>query len=158
MNKKTQPHCRSANGFTLIEVLVALVVITVGMLGVAVLYVEGLRMNRTSLYRTTAVALATDMSERIRANQGPNQGADYVGNGPGADSNCNELPACTSAELAADDWIELTEAMDKYLPVGASAEITRPAQVNGLQPFNITLRWPEIGSPDEATYTLTVQL
>jgi len=47
--------------------MVALVVITVGMLGVAVLYAEGLRLNRTSLYRTTAVALATDMAEQNRS-------------------------------------------------------------------------------------------
>ena len=56
-------------GFTLVEVLVALVVMSVGMLGIAALYLEGLRAGRTALYRTTAVNLAADMADRIRANQ-----------------------------------------------------------------------------------------
>ena len=154
--KRTQP-ARTNHGFTLVEVLIALVVITVGMLGVAVLYVEGLQMNRASLYRTTAVALATDMADRIRANQGLNQGADYAGTGPGQEHDCR-LADCTSAELAEDDWADLMDAMANYLPAGAEAEITRPAPVNGLQPFNITVRWPEIGNPDPVSYTLTVQL
>ena len=149
---------RSATaGFTLVEVLVALVVMTVGMLGVAVLYVEGLRMNRTSLYRTTAVALTADMAERIRANQGNNQGAAYAGTPPGEEGNCDDV-ACTAAELAAHDWWEWRQSIEKYLPAGTEPEITRPDPVNGLQPFNITLRWPEIGSEEDASYTLTVQL
>ena len=41
------------------EVLVALVVMSVGMLGIAALYLEGLRAGRTALYRTTAVTLAS---------------------------------------------------------------------------------------------------
>lgn len=146
-----------AAGFTLVEVLVALVVITVGMLGVAVLYVEGLRMNRTSLYRTTAVALTTDMAERIRANQSDDQGAAYAGSPPGAEGTCGD-EACTAAELAAHDWWEWRASIDKYLPAGAEPEITRPDPVNGLQPINITLSWPEIGSAEYTSYTLTVQL
>lgn len=155
--RRTKQPAKNVQGFTLIEVLIALVVVTVGMLGVAVLYVEGLRMNRTSLYRTTAVALATDMAERIRANQGQNQAADYAGNGPGQENNCH-LADCTSAQLAEDDWDNWLASLETYLPVGAEAEITRPAPINGLQPLNITLRWPEIGRPDPVSYTLTVQL
>ncbi|MCL4720697.1 MAG: prepilin-type N-terminal cleavage/methylation domain-containing protein, partial [Gammaproteobacteria bacterium] len=48
---------RHDRGFTLIEVLVALVVMSVGMLGIAALYLEGLRASRTAVYRTTAVNL-----------------------------------------------------------------------------------------------------
>lgn len=75
-------------GFTLIEVLVALVVMSVGMLGIAALYLEGLRAGRTALYRTTAVNLAADMADRIRAN--PNAGLAYAGTGPGAGSGIGE--------------------------------------------------------------------
>ena len=140
--------------------LVALVVITVGMLGVAVLYVEGLRMNRTSLYRTAAIAMAADMAERIRANQGTNQGADYIGIGPGQDNNCNDddmATTCTSQELAADDWFHWLDKLQVYLPAGAGAEITRELS-NDMQQFNISLDWPEIGAEERVTYTLTMQL
>ncbi len=46
---------RPARGFSLVEVLVALVVMAVGLLGIAGLYVEGLHAGRTAVYRRTAV-------------------------------------------------------------------------------------------------------
>ena len=45
-------------GFSLIEALVALVVLSVGMIGIAALYGQGLGAARTALYRTIAVNLA----------------------------------------------------------------------------------------------------
>jgi len=146
---------RPIAGFTLIEVLVALVVITVGMLGVAVLFVEGIRLNRTSLYRTTAVALAADMAERIRANQG----AVYAGIGPGANGNCAAAP-CTPDQLAGDDWWRWRQALDAYLPSGYVVQIERTpgGPGNTMNRFDISLSWPEVGSPDPASYTLTMQL
>ena len=56
-------------GFTLVEAMVALIVLSVGLLGIAALYVETLRASRTSLHRTQAVNLATDLADRMRANR-----------------------------------------------------------------------------------------
>jgi type IV pilus modification protein PilV len=61
--------CALQLGFGLIESLVALLVISVGMIGIAGLYGHGLRANGTALYRTIAVNLAADMADRIRANR-----------------------------------------------------------------------------------------
>ncbi len=153
---KQQNKSHHAAGFTLIEVLVALVVMTVGMLGVAVLYVEGLKLNRTSLYRTTAVALAADMAERIRANR---TGV-YVGVGPGLPGNCDIGPTCTPDQLASDDWWHWRNELNAYLPTGNTANIVQnPAGPgNRMNRFDITLGWPEVGSPDPVSYTLSVQL
>jgi len=52
-----------------VEVLVALIVLSIGMLGIAALYLEGLRATRDALVRTQAVALTADMADRIRANR-----------------------------------------------------------------------------------------
>lgn len=155
-HKQLKIKCRHATGFTLIEVLVALVVISVGMLGVAVLFADGIRLNRTSLYRTTAVALATDMAERIRSNQN----ATYDGLGPGEPGNCDVGPACTPNQLASDDWWRWRQSLVTYLPTGTTAEIikTPAGPGNRLDRFDITLSWPEIGSPEPVSYTLTVQL
>ena len=56
-NKKRQ------TGFTLVEAVVALVVLAVGMLGIAGLYIEGLRSSHTALARTTAVNLAAALAQ-----------------------------------------------------------------------------------------------
>ena len=142
-------------GFTLIEVLVALVVMSVGMLGIAALYLEGLRAGRTALYRTTAVNLAADMADRIRANR--NAGSAYAGNGPGADGACVNGPVdCTAEQLAEEDWFDWNNQLDAQLPEGAGGEVS----IAGAAPatYTITVAWPEIGQDVPATYTMSVQL
>lgn len=147
-------HRYRARGFTLVEVLVALVVLSVGMLGIAGLYLEGLRWGRTSLYRTTAVGLVADMADRIRAN--PLAGAAYAGTGPGVNGNCvNGGVACTAAELAADDWFTWSAELRQQLPSGAAGQVT----VSGTAPvtYLVTVSWPEVGLDEPATYSLSLQ-
>lgn len=141
-------------GFTLVEVLVALVVMSVGMLGIAALYLEGLRAGRTAIYRTTAINLAGDMADRIRANR--NAGLAYAGTGPGADGGCVNGPVdCTAEELAADDWLDWNNQLDAQLPDGSVGEVAIDAAAPVT--YTITVAWPEIGQEEPATYTLTVQ-
>ena len=56
-------------GFSLVEAMVTLVVLSVGMIGIARFYGQGLGAGRTALYRTLAVNLAADMADRIRVNR-----------------------------------------------------------------------------------------
>ena len=63
------PGIAGARGFTLVEVLVALLVLAVGMLGLAVLLVEGLQGSRSAIEHTQAVNLAADIAERMRSNR-----------------------------------------------------------------------------------------
>jgi type IV pilus assembly protein PilV len=58
-----------ARGFTLIEVLVTLVILTFGLLGIAGLMAKGQRIAFEAYQRQQAVALASDMAERIRGNR-----------------------------------------------------------------------------------------
>ena len=142
-------------GFTLTEVLVALMVMAVGMLGIAGLYVEGLRAGNTSIYRITAVILASDMADRIRAN--PNAPADYNGVGPGINNGCvNGVGACTPTQLAQDDWFWWLQDVQARLPNGVTADIVT-ADVPPLTQYDITLTWPERGSADPTSYTLVMQ-
>jgi type IV pilus assembly protein PilV len=59
---------RRASGFTLIEALVALVVLSIGLLGVAGMQIAGLQANQSAASRTQASYLADDIIDRMRAN------------------------------------------------------------------------------------------
>ena len=58
-----------SRGFTLVEVLVALVVLSIGLLGVAALQLTSLRSNHSSAMRSQATFLAYDIIDRMRANR-----------------------------------------------------------------------------------------
>jgi type IV pilus assembly protein PilV len=60
---------RRSRGFTLIEALVALLALSIGLLGVAGLQLAGLRSNMSSAWRSQATYLAYDILDRMRANR-----------------------------------------------------------------------------------------
>ncbi len=57
------------NGFTLLEVLVALLILSIGLLGLAALQANTLKINHGALQRTQAIFLTYDMMDRLRANR-----------------------------------------------------------------------------------------
>ncbi|MDH3452632.1 MAG: type IV pilus modification protein PilV [Gammaproteobacteria bacterium] len=154
MNAKKFSSSEHHGGFTLVEVLVALVVMAVGMLGIAALYVEGLRAGRTAIYRTAAVSLAADMADRIRAN--PNAAAGYAGVGPGANNGCVNGPVdCSATQLAQDDWFWWLQSVNDNMPSGTAAAIAVQDLPLTTQ-YNITVSWPEAGL-GTVSYTLAMQ-
>lgn len=60
-------HLRQG-GVSLVEVLVAIVVLSIGLLGLAGLQASGMRVGQSSIYRSQAAQLADDMVDRIRVN------------------------------------------------------------------------------------------
>jgi type IV pilus assembly protein PilV len=60
---------RNQVGFTLLEVLIAIVISAIGLLGIAKLQLITLKNNSASQYRSIAIQLASDAIERMRANQ-----------------------------------------------------------------------------------------
>lgn len=62
-------HARTVRGFSLIEVLIALVVLALGLLGFALLQTLNLRYTQSANYRTQATNLAYDMLDQMRSNR-----------------------------------------------------------------------------------------
>jgi type IV pilus assembly protein PilV len=94
-------------GFSLIEVLVAVLVMGIGVLGVSALQMVSMQNNRSALERAEAVHLAYDMMDRIRTNPlGTPLGAAYgglrIGDGPPTAANCHSS-VCTAAQMVAFD-------------------------------------------------------
>ncbi|MFS8086086.1 MAG: type IV pilus modification protein PilV [Acidobacteriota bacterium] len=78
-------------GFALVEVMVTIVLLTIGLIGLAGLQARTAQMEMESYQRTQALILAQDMAERIVANK--ISAARYVGDdyGSGAAANCGGL-------------------------------------------------------------------
>src|SRR5690606_6066565 len=94
--------------FSLVESLVALVVVGVGLLGLGQLTLTGLRESASALARTRAVYRVADMMERIRANPNAQDAFDCASYSTGpSERGCapSGVPAsnCTARELAEDD-------------------------------------------------------
>ena len=137
----TRPNKASGMGFTLVEVMVALAVVSIGMLGIASLYTQALGAARTTQYRSQAINLLADMADRIRANR--LGGAAYAG--AAADNNCGLTggATCTPAELAAYDLYTWGQSVEDLLPAGQWS-VTRTA-ATALPTYTINVEWDEVG-------------
>ncbi|NOX26783.1 MAG: type IV pilus modification protein PilV [Gammaproteobacteria bacterium] len=136
MNKKHN------SGFTLLEVLIALLVLSVGLLGLASLQTRGLATGHNAYLRSQAVLLARDMAERIRTN------ANYVlateetdqtiytvdYNQTPTDTDCSSN-SCSPAQLAQYDIDQWLTSLTNTLPTG-DGQITK----TGIA-YVITVRW-----------------
>jgi type IV pilus assembly protein PilV len=140
MTMHPRPPRRAELGFSLVEALVSLVVISVGMIGMAALYGQGLGAGRTAMYRTIAVNLAADMADRIRVNR--LAGAAYGGTAATADGCGPDSDGCTPAEMAASDLFIWNEQIGAQLPA-ASGTVAFAA--GDPATFTITVTWQETG-------------
>lgn len=118
---------RRSRGFTLIEVMVAIVVLSIGLLGLAGLLASGLKNSHSAYLRSQATWLAYDALDRMRANRGNALAGGYnlaLGAAPGG------------AGLAATDLGEWDAALTNTLPAG-DGSIT----VNGDRSVIIIVQW-----------------
>ena len=93
---------RSAKGFSLIEVLVAVLIVGVGILGVAGMQVVSLQQNRNVLLRDQALQAANDVLDRMRANDNVEYFPVALTDAPSSDANCI-LNTCNRDEMAEFD-------------------------------------------------------
>jgi len=114
-------------GFSLVEVLIALVVLSVGLLGLAALQTGGLQYNHDAYLRSKATLLAQDMADRMRANRKGAVAGDYAITSapanPGYDCS-STFPSgstgCTAAQLAKADRYQWYQEASSDLPDGCA--------------------------------------
>ncbi len=148
---------KTSKGFSLVEVLIALIIMSVGMLGIAGLYVQSMQAGRTSMLRHHAVTLAGDIADRIRAN--PTAGAAYAA-AAGVDNNCVAQGAnCNVAQMAAHDiFLWQAQALEFLPPMGDGSQQVQVVFAAGAPPtYQITIRWDE-PTPDNVSpqYSITI--
>ncbi len=155
---------KTTRGFSLLEVLIALFILSIGLLGIAVLQTMGIRFNSQSLQRTQATYLAYDIIDRMRANRveqlaGTYSNVDTSPSAPGSSknypspaTNCIGNP-CTTAQLAAFDLDQWEDNVERLLTGGVGL-ITPDAAIANR--YSVIVRWVE--NDDDFSLTIVVDV
>lgn len=132
-------------GYTLLEVLVAFFLLSVGMLGLAILQGVGLQGNNKSYLRSIAMVQAYDITDRMRANYpGVLMGSyDSLPVATTVDTSCLST-GCTPAQMAAIDGKQWTDEIALRLPSGTGVVTRLPAASTTAAPiFQVDIGWQE---------------
>jgi type IV pilus assembly protein PilV len=140
MHKHRHPRNKQ-QGFTLLEVLIALLVLSIGLLGLAALQTIGLRSNEMASMRTTSTMLGYDITDRMRANAQGVADGDYVIGTALISTTLTDCSSdnCDTTQLATYDLNQWKSAA-ALLP-GGLADITQTA--GPPLTHTITVRWDE---------------
>lgn len=131
-------------GFTLIEVLVSVLVLSTGLLGIAGLQLTGLKNNYNSELRSQAKQLAYDIADRMRANSDEaNSGSNYlidIGEDASSLTDC-ETNACSEQNMADYDLNAWKSTLQIKLPLGDGKIAYQNIADKRL--FSITVQWDD---------------
>lgn len=127
-------------GFTLIEVLVAVIVLAIGLVGLATLQGTSIRGNYSAMTRSKAVAVAYDVMDRMRANRDQA----LLGTGSAYNTTFAATPAavncsspCTSTQLAQYD-LNLWKSEVARLPAGEGQ-----VAIDSDNKATVSVRWAD---------------
>ncbi len=143
----TPSRCR---GSSLIEALITMLVMALGLMGVAQMQISGVRNQSDAYQRSLAIQQVNDIAERMRANAPGVAAGNYViANAAGTDPGCI-LTGCTSAQVAQYDAFIWVTSNNIFLPNAVSS-------VAGPDPdgrYAIALSWTRRdGSADQVVTT-----
>ena len=119
-----QKYTHTQSGLTMLEVLVAIVVLSFGLLGMLGLITNSLKMTSSSHYRTIAAQQLTAMAEAINAN--PDLIASYAPPGNTLYTNCLGTGGCAKAELPQTDYVLWQANIRTLLPSGVGTVSASP--------------------------------
>ncbi len=134
-------------GTTLIEVLIAMVVLAIGLIGLAGLQATSIQSNHSAYYRSQATLLASDLADRMRANRTEALTNAYLTNFP--TSSAKNSVSGTAAEKDIAEWLN---RLAVTLPDGTG----KVEKDNAL--ITISIRWNDTrgqirASGDNNTHT-----
>jgi type IV pilus assembly protein PilV len=126
-------------GVSLIESMIALLVISVGLLGIAALQITSMSQNSSALNHSQAVWIAYNISDRVRANDSQFAGYSGIDTGVDTDSQNCMSSACTNAQMLTADAEDLRN-MVSNLPAG------RGIITNNADGLVISIMWDDEGT------------
>ncbi|WP_024889783.1 type IV pilus modification protein PilV [Luteimonas huabeiensis] len=149
-------RCRTG-GFSLIEVLVALVILALGLLGFALLQAMNLRYTQSANYRTQATTLAADLLDQMRSNR--HAAAWYAGT-HGASFDIGEVSAKACGRPLGAVTIEQNVARWQCQVFAALGDQARATVTYNNRNVEVTLSWSEriqLG-PSSTSFTVRTTL
>jgi len=147
-----------ARGFTLVEALVAMLVMSAGLLGAWALQIVSLQGHSDALRRTQAMQLAQDMLERIRTN--PAGREFYDTRVPVADATCPLGTPSDAQETAVADVAQFLRRARALFPgEDAPAAISFEPAIGTATTdhFTVTVGWRGPRDPGSVTLHLVAQ-
>jgi len=126
-----------AAGFTLLEVLVALIVLSIGLLGLSGLQTSGLRNNHSAFLRSQATLVSADIMDRMRVNRDAATGGDYNIDYTGSPTSATCSSNCSPQVVANMDLTTWRSYVER-LP-GGEGEIN----VDGNGIVTVRVRWAD---------------
>jgi len=116
-------------GFTLLEILITVLILSIGLLGLAGLQVSGMKSNHNAYLHSQATILGYDISDRMRANPGGTYAATavytvdtsvnpYTVSAPATTANCSNTTGCTPAQMTNTDINQWRVDLAEQLPGG----------------------------------------
>jgi len=138
----TNQHRMPQKGFTLLEVMVAMVIFAVGMLGLAGIQALSLEGSHSSYSRSQAVLLAYEMVDRMKANS--SAGANYISTAATAVAQPATLcdgATCGAAQMASFDLWQWKQAIQNSLLSGKGSVAS--ATVGTITTYTISVHWDE---------------
>jgi len=150
---------KTQRGTSLLEMMIALFVLAVGLLGVASMQIKALQFNHTAYYYAQAVYLTSDILESIRANPQMRNGyALQFDDEPTAPVDCAAVDECTPAQMRDWNLSQFHERIEDVF-VGGRAQIATAGNY-----VTVTLEFDDSrsnmpGQGDEiASYTITTEI
>lgn len=153
--KRCRLDCVRQRGSTLIEVLVALLVLSIGLVGLAALQSNGLKFNHSSYLRTQSTILMYDIIDSMRANRSA-----------ALDTSCyvvglsGSVPSCDAVATAdINNWKTNLAAQ---LPSGDGAVALKGGTTGRV--YTITVQWEdreydaESGEPVQKTFSIDAEI
>lgn len=163
-NKVPPLHASRVHGFSMLEILITLFLLTMWLLASAGVQTSSLQYTKAASFRTQAVYLATDLGERMQANKTAAVAGSYTSSGAATSSGTDCTTAvCTSSQLATFDLAEWGGRVTAALP-NATFTIQPVAIANPIT-YTIVVSWTDrrtertygsSGSNETFSYTATV--
>ena len=149
-------------GMTLIEILVAIVVLSIGLLGLAGLQLKGIQVNQGSTFRSQAAMLAEDIADRMRADR-----AGALAGAYSTPANTTFATAPAGAPPALVEWLARLSALPGGsvtigpfpFPAGsAPGSVLIPITVNWVDTRAQTGTGVALANATAGVYTVTMEL